>query len=253
MIHYTDPYLLNPPHQITVDLVGVGGTGSQVLTNLARLNAALIGLGHPGLYVRCWDMDDVTNHNMGRQLFSPADIGVNKAVVLVTRINRFFGYDWQAIAEPYTGKKTSNILITCVDTAKSRLVIADELKKETNSREPTDRCIYWLDIGNTHSTGQVIIGTICPVKQPRSEYRTKPSIPTVEKKFRSALVKTNDDQNGPSCSLAEALSKQDLFINSTMAQFGCNMIWKLFREGMLRYHGCYVNLETLTVNPIAIK
>lgn len=253
MIHFTDSYLLYPPHQVTIDLVGVGGTGSLVLTNLARLNAALIGLGHPGIHVRCWDMDEVTQSNMGRQLFSPADVGVNKAVVLVTRINRCFGYDWEAVTQAYTGKKTSNILITCVDTAKARLSIADGIKSKSVSYEPTNKLIYWLDMGNSHNTGQVIIGTINPVKQPKSESKTKQALPTVEKKFRSALSKTNDDKTGPSCSLAEALAKQDLFINSTVAQFGCNLIWKLFREGSLRYHGCYVNLETLTVNPIPIK
>ncbi len=32
--------------------------------------------------------------NIGRQLFSETELGQNKAVSLVTRINRFFGYAW---------------------------------------------------------------------------------------------------------------------------------------------------------------
>jgi hypothetical protein len=44
----------------------------------------------------------------------------------------------------------------------------------------------------------------------------------------------------------------DLFINSTLAQLGANLIWKLFREGMITHHGAYLNLETMKVNPIAI-
>ncbi len=35
-VHYADSYLLNPQHPVTVNLIGGGGTGSQVLTNLAR-------------------------------------------------------------------------------------------------------------------------------------------------------------------------------------------------------------------------
>lgn len=47
-VHYTDSYLLNPQHPVTVNLIGGGGTGSQVLTNLARLDVTLRALGHPG-------------------------------------------------------------------------------------------------------------------------------------------------------------------------------------------------------------
>ena len=36
-VHYIDNYLVNPQHPVTVNLIGAGGTGSQVLTCLARL------------------------------------------------------------------------------------------------------------------------------------------------------------------------------------------------------------------------
>lgn len=48
-IHFTDTYLMNPSHPVTVNLIGGGGTGSQVLTCLARLDVTLRALGHPGL------------------------------------------------------------------------------------------------------------------------------------------------------------------------------------------------------------
>lgn len=37
-IHYTDSYLLSPYHPVTVHVIGAGGTGSQVATNLARMD-----------------------------------------------------------------------------------------------------------------------------------------------------------------------------------------------------------------------
>ncbi len=89
-VHFTDKYILNPTHPITINLVGVGGTGSQVLTSLARINHALIALGHPGLHIAAYDPDEVTQANIGRQQFSMVDLGLNKATVLVTRVNRFF-------------------------------------------------------------------------------------------------------------------------------------------------------------------
>ena len=72
-VHYTDNYLMSPQHPVTVNLIGAGGTGSQVLTCLARLDAALRGLGHPGLFVTLYDPDIVTEANIGRQLFGPSD------------------------------------------------------------------------------------------------------------------------------------------------------------------------------------
>lgn len=254
MIHYTHNYLLNPVHKVTVDLVGVGGTGSQVLTSLARMNEALMKLGHPGLHIRCWDNDTVTEANMGRQLFSPADLNHNKAVVLVTRINRFFGFEWEARPELYTGKLLSNILITCVDTAMARVKLAEKLSAKATKKtiEPTNEGYYWLDLGNLQKTGQVVLGTLQTIKQPAGKGQmNKAALPTVVKKFPQ-LKRIKDSDQGPSCSLAEALEKQDLFINSTLAQLGCNLLWKLFKEGRISYHGCYVNLDSFVVNPIRI-
>ena len=68
-IHYTDRYLLNPYHPVTVFVIGAGGTGSQVATGLARMSVALQALGHPGLHVTVFDPDTVTEANIGRQLF----------------------------------------------------------------------------------------------------------------------------------------------------------------------------------------
>lgn len=88
-IHYTENYLLSPHHPVSVIVIGAGGTGSQVITSLARMDRALQALGHPGLYVTVYDPDAVSESNIGRQLFSEPEIGLNKAVALVTRINRF--------------------------------------------------------------------------------------------------------------------------------------------------------------------
>ena len=68
--------------------------------------------------------------------------------------------------------------------------------------------------------------------------------------MKDARVKEED--SGPSCSLAEALEKQDLFVNSTLAQLGCNILWKMFRHGMIEHNGLYLNLATMKVNPVPV-
>src|SRR6266705_115733 len=94
--HYTEAYFLNPMHPVTVKVLGCGGSGSQMLQALARINVSLLALGHPGLIVQAWDPDKVTEANLGRQLFSKADLEQYKAKILIERINRFYGFNWQA-------------------------------------------------------------------------------------------------------------------------------------------------------------
>ena len=259
-VHYTDSYLMNPQHPVTVNLIGAGGTGSQVLTSLARLDVTLRALGHPGLFVTVYDPDIVTEANIGRQLFSPSETGLNKAQCLVTRINHFFGNDWKAVSGifPTILKNVrrddmANITITCTDNIKSRLDLWNVLKAiPVPAYRDYTTPLYWMDFGNTQTTGQVIIGTIPKrVRQPASAlYETVGSLKVITRFVKYARVKETD--SGPSCSLAEALERQDLFINSTLAQLGCNILWKMFRNGMIKHHGVYLNMETMKVNPICV-
>lgn len=259
-VHYIHEYVLNPQHPVTVNLIGAGGTGSQVLTCLSRLDVTLRGLGHPGLFVTVYDPDIVTEANIGRQLFGYSDMGLNKAQCLVTRINNFFGNDWKAEPRlfPTVLKETrnndlANITVTCTDNARSRIDLWNVLKSVPDSQYVDYYTpLYWLDFGNTQTTGQVVLGTVPrKIRQPESQiHETVSSLKVVTRLVRYSKVK--DDDSGPSCSLAEALEKQDLFINSTLAQLGCNLLWKMFRHGMLEHHGLYLNLATLKVNPIQI-
>lgn len=247
MKHYVDNYILNPTHQLTVNVIGCGGTGSQVLTSLGRMNYALKQLGHPGFHVTAFDDDIVTHANCGRQLFSPVEIGRYKAEVLVTKLNMFFGTQWESKCEMYDkGSKVANITISCTDTIASRLVIKDNVKDSKGYDR--QRQIYWLDFGNMKDRGQVILGTFKPVKQPKGGVG---SLKCVTDIFDFSTLK--DSNSGPSCSLAEALNKQDLFINSTLANIGMALLWKMFTKGVIDYHGAFLNLETMRVNPLKIE
>jgi PRTRC genetic system ThiF family protein len=254
-VHFTSSYLLDPPHQITVTIAGVGGTGSQVLTALARINEGLKAKGHPGLHVKVYDDDEVSEANVGRQLFSTSDIGMNKAIVLTSRVNRFFGFGWEAHNkkfDPMVDYNTTNIIITCVDSAAARIDISAGLMHCIKMKlHPTEYPLYWLDFGNLKETGQVVLGTIGKIQQPSSKHETLPKLKTMVQMFPS-LKKIKEEDQGPSCSLAQALNRQDLFINSTLANLGCNLLWKLLTEYKIEYQGLYLNLRTLTSNPIKL-
>ncbi|MDL2145102.1 PRTRC system ThiF family protein [Flavobacterium tructae] len=259
-MHFTDPYLISPTNPITVNLIGAGGTGSKVLIALMEMNNSLVSLGHAGLSVRLWDDDIITNANLGRQRFAPSELGLYKSVALINRANRFTGTHWKAENVKFErdsfGKLPSNakatIYITCTDSVRSRFDIADILKN-SNQRHHRDDPKYWMDFGNSQHTGQVILSTVGDITQPKSEkFETVASLPFVTEEFGELLNQSEQQDDTPSCSLAEALEKQDLYINSALAQMGCSLLWNLFREGMTANRGFFLNLKDFRSQPIPV-
>ncbi|WP_374362382.1 PRTRC system ThiF family protein [Cloacibacterium sp.] len=261
-VHFTDNALINPTNPITVNLIGAGGTGSQVLTALARMNHALTELNHPGLSVRLWDDDVVTEANLGRQLFAESELGLSKSVALINRANRFFGTNWKAETQRFEkydlvqlqSNMKSEIYISCVDSVKSRFDIAEILNElKIDKSYYRNQCKYWIDFGNSQFTGQVLLSTIGNIKQPNSEkYETVENLPFITEEFGELLKISEEEDNTPSCSLAEALEKQDLFINSTLAQIGSSLLWNIFRNGLTVNRGFFLNLKNFQSQPIKL-
>lgn len=260
-VHFTDQYLITPTNPITVNLIGAGGTGSQMLTALARMNHSLVALGHAGLFVHLYDDDRVSEANLGRQLFADAELGMYKSVALINRINRFLGTNWKAITKKYSAANLhtfpedgkANMTISCVDTIAARFEIAEilqHIEHETHYRRAQPK--YWMDMGNSRYTGQVLLSTVAAIKQPSSErYTTVSELPMITTEYGN-LLKSQSDNDEPSCSLAEALEKQDLFINSTLANIGASLLWNLFREGMTENRGFFLNLKDYRLQPLKV-
>lgn len=260
-IHFTDTTLLDPTNPITVNLIGAGGTGHRMLTELVRMHIALLAFGKPGLQVNLFDDDIITEANRGRQMFAPAEIGHFKSVILINRINRFNGTNWKAVPErfstktlhllPNTGK--ANIYITCVDTASARFDIAGALRKVCrDSRNDRAKPFYWMDLGNSRFTGQLVLSTLDEIKQPESErFRPVASLPKVTDEFKDLLEEV-DDKDEPSCSQAEALRKQDLYINTALAVYGAELLWQLLSDGMIEHRGLFLNIKKFKTTPLKI-
>src|SRR3970040_874 len=87
-------------------VVGCGGAGSAVAAGLPYLHQAMLASGHPGgLHVTLMDGDTISPTNCVRQLFSPSAIGLYKTVVLVNRINIFWGLNWEAVPTHLSDRK----------------------------------------------------------------------------------------------------------------------------------------------------
>lgn len=250
MKHYLPSALL--AKKVKIALVGAGGTGSRMLENLMNLHRAMVALGHPhGLHVTLIDDDRVSPANVGRQAFYACDVGSYKAMTLINRANMAMGglAQWDAFVGRVTTESRFNdvdMVIGAVDNRSARLAILRALEAR-NYGTPA----YWIDLGNSRSSGQVVLGQVTASKRKKDDVWRLPHVGEMYPELiDSALDKQEDDT--PSCSLAEALEKQSLFINPAVSLFASNLLWQLFTKGEIEHHGAYVNLDSMTVMPMAI-
>jgi PRTRC genetic system ThiF family protein len=243
---------------IYLDLVGCGGTGSLLLSDLARLHVDMLGLGHPhGIHVTVIDPDVVTEANIGRTLFAPSDIGEHKSSVLVSRINWTYGLNWHGIPMRYQYPihnamrqgDPPDVLITAVDSLRSR---AEIYRQMLLASLPPPR--YWLDMGNSRDTGQVVLGEPEWALDPWDERRRRrPRLRTIVDVFPDMLDRAEVEVEEPgSCSLMGALDRQGPTINRWMATAAFELLSQLFLEGGLDAHGAFVNAAGMRVNPILV-
>jgi PRTRC genetic system ThiF family protein len=111
-------------------------------------------------------------------------------------------------------------------------------------------CHYWLDVGNNAATGQFVLG------QPdnRTNSKCQSRLPTVAELFPEIVDPELDRKDSlPSCSTVEALTRQEPFINQSLANLALAMLARLFRHGRLCYHGAFVNLAGGLTAPISVS
>lgn len=225
-----------------VVVVGCGGTGSALVGGLPFLHQALLAAGQPGLQVIVADGDKVSATNCVRQPFSESEIGLYKSLVMVNRINLFWGLNWQASTK-YVTKDTqgkADIIISCVDTRAARHQLTNSpLFKE---------CAYWLDLGNTADGGQFVLG------QPKNGRNRKGRgrLPTVAELFPEIVTPLLDNSDDlPACSAVEALERQEPFINQTLAYHALALLARLFRHGEISYQGGFISLAGGRMSPLS--
>jgi PRTRC genetic system ThiF family protein len=245
--HILPERLLRDPIRVLV--VGCGGNGSAIVAQLPYLHQALKAWGHPhGIDVAVMDGDIVSRTNCVRQPFSAGDIGQNKAKILVNRINLFWRLAWRAKAE-FFGKDAllphnarCDILIGAVDTRKARVAIEAAVTRQGDGTR------YWLDLGNSAASGQFILG------QPRNDAnpQKKERLRTVSELFPEIVDISGGEDPLPSCSAAEALDRQEPFINQTLASSAMAMLSRLFRVGRINYHGGFFSAASGRMAPLPV-
>jgi PRTRC genetic system ThiF family protein len=251
--HRLHEELLN--REVRVLVVGCGGTGTSIIGGLPYIHQAMLVQGHPyGLHVTVMDADTVSPFNCVRQPFSRGEIGLYKGVVMVNRINLFWGLNWKAIPRALTAQTLAashassgeatlrpDIMVGCVDTRAARAIIA----KSTAGASVVG---YWFDLGNSHSSGQFMLGEPQNARNKRSRTRLR----TVAELYPEIVDPALDDDTEPSCSAIEALERQECFVNTVLAQHGLALLARLFRYGQISHHGGFVDVATSRSVPLAV-
>lgn len=225
-------------------VVGCGGTGSEIVDALVRLDHVVRQLGHPGLAITLMDGDKVSAANVGRQRFISPDVGQNKAEVLCRRYGILLRANITAQKEFLAGEwlrslyrlHEFDLVITAVDRASVRTQLADAWRKETEGP-------MWLDCGNGASTGQVVLGHLAGAAPGR--------LPHVLDLFPKIRETPDDDE--PSCSVAAAIRTQNLGVNRFMADTAVfTILSQLFTKGAIEHHGALIDMAKPLVSPIKI-
>jgi len=257
--HYLPTSVLDNTSEVHFIIVGAGGTGSHLTYKMAKIALALKELGRKPIKVTLVDGGEIRNTTHFRGNFSPFVREGNKAVNTIEYVNRLFKVDFKsldaAIAEATTymdiGLQTNQCVffITCTDTISSRAATKSIL--ENFSKLYKFSSLYWMDIGNDKDFGQYILGTVGKIEQPYVPgVKTIAKMPLFYTFFEEYFKRT--DSNTQSCNFFETVSSQELLINDIMATHAAYMIYDFLINYNITYQGAFINMETLTINPIML-
>lgn len=241
--------------KVEVLVVGCGGNGSAIVGGLPYLHGAMLAQGYPhGLHVTVVDGDTISPFNCVRQPFSKSEVGLNKCIVLVNRINLFWGLDWTAAPKALTEETLRpahgvysdrylqpDIVVGCVDTRAARAMIAKCVSGPSTVG-------YAIDLGNSASSGQFILGEPLNERNKRSAMRLR----TVGELYPEVSDPALDNDNEPSCSALEAVLRQEPYVNTVLAQHALALLARLFRYGEIAYHGAFIDVAAARAVPLPI-
>jgi hypothetical protein len=96
-------------------------------------------------------------------------------------------------------------------------------------------------LGNNADSGQFVLGE--PLNRRNRRHRLR--LRTVSELFPEVIQGELDGDGLPSCSAAEALDRQEPFVNPTLANHALALLARLFRYGTISCQGGFVGLSSL--------
>lgn len=151
-------------------------------------------------------------------------------------------YEEYVLAHRYAA--SGDLLVSCVDSRSARQTLHRLAWRDASHYD------YWLDLGNTESTAQVVLGE--PESSETLRQGQGPRLPCVTELFPELLDESAPEDNQPSCSVRMSLASQGLFVNDVAVRYAAQLLYELFSKGKLSAHGVVVNLDSKRSGPIEV-
>jgi PRTRC genetic system ThiF family protein len=239
-------------HIQTLSIVGLGGTGAQIARSVARMVYDMKAARLHTPQIVLIDPDKVEQKNVGRQLYTEADVGQPKAHVLMRRFNMALGLDIIGIAGPVNAERHferwGNLIVGAVDNHLARR----ELAKANGA--------IWIDSGNHYNAGQIVIGNTSDhetaLRYIDGQNGRYSYLPNASLLFPALLESEPETKPQPeperSCAELVAVREQDLLINDWMATITSQYIYKLLHRQPITSFVSYVSADGMSVRSVLI-
>jgi PRTRC genetic system ThiF family protein len=198
------------------------------------------------------DPDKVEQKNVGRQLYTEADVGQPKAHVLMRRFNMALGLDIIAIDQPVSAERHferwGNLIVGAVDNHLARR----ELAKANGA--------IWIDSGNHFNAGQVVIGNtgdretvLRSIDGQNGRYAYLPHAGLLFPALLEPEPQVNlQPQPERSCAELVAAREQDLLVTDWMAVAAAQYVYKLLHRQSITSFVSYVSADGMSVRSVPI-
>lgn len=238
MIHFDHPY-----HIKEINIVGLGGTGSQIARTVCRIVADMRDRGlHAPDKIKFIDPDVIEEKNVGRQMFTYADVGQYKAAILGRRFSHALGLDIEWVIDPVRigHIQYNSLVIGCVDNHEARRTLS-----QTNG--------LWIDCGNARMTGQVVIGNTDDMtrieSQMTSERTAWAHLPQPHLVLPDLLQPDLEPEPDVSCADLVQHGAQHLLVNEYVALAAGNYVSKLLHREPIYSFATFIDVEMGTIMP----
>lgn len=230
---------------LRVAVLGCGGTGYYIATQLLMLERALVGLSGQGFErIDLFDAKAVAAPNLARTGFVSYEVGFNKAEILANRLNTALDYSLFC-AEPNNATKDHllnryDLIITATDSIESRMMVANLAGKLDHRHR--SRKVLWLDTGVDKATATCVLGELSTESD---------RLPVTTDLF--TRLPESDTTTATSCDMAESLARQAFGVNQHIAGIAINLLSQLLMHGEISYHGAMVDLKSGFTSPINVS
>lgn len=233
------PDWLGKPLRVAV--LGCGGTGYYIGTNLFMLERVLNGLYREASF-RCIDLFDaktIKAPNLSRTGYLPTEIGFPKSDILAHRLNAALGYTvFRSMPENATAetllKGEYDLIVTATDSLDSRMMVANLAAK-------VRRYTLWMDTGVDRATASTVLGELSTDNQ---------RLPVATDLFPN--LPEGEQHQEASCDMQTSLARQAFGINQQIAGQAVNLLSQLVLDGEIEYHGSMLDLKSGFNTPIRV-